>query len=194
MRKIALILFLLVATFVFMTCERKNMHDLALLGLAPKGAIYLYIGGMSTGDAKARNDSDSQCYTAGLIYHSVIGASRVNAFRSYSFSDEIRFIVPTDYWTYPVFGISPSLTFTMISGTWAGLWDGRADNPINTSVGMPSGSYWWSGSNPDGGYSGNACDGWHDRTPNKSGQVGGAGVGESTLTCDTSNYILCVAY
>ncbi|MBP7735912.1 MAG: hypothetical protein KA369_08065 [Spirochaetes bacterium] len=194
MRKIAIILFLLMTTVPFMTCERNDMHDLALLGLAPKNAIYLYIGGMSSGNSKGRNDSDSQCYTAGLIYHSLIGASRVKAFRSYSFSDELRFIVPTNYWQYPVVGISPALTLTMVSSTWASLWDGALDNPVNTSVGMPSGTYWWSGSNPDGGYSGIDCGGWQDSISTKSGQVGGAGIGEATLTCDTSNYVLCVAY
>jgi len=194
MRKIMVILFLLVTTLAFMTCERNNMHDLSLVGLAPKNAIYLYTGGTSSGDAKKRNDSDSQCYTSGLIYLSVIGASRVKAFRSYSLSDEIRLIVPANYWQYPVIGISPSLTFTMISATWTGLWDGATDNPVNTSVGIPAGSYWWSGSNSAGGYSGNDCDGWQNSTSAASGQVGGAVIDESTLTCDTSNYVLCVAY
>jgi hypothetical protein len=194
MNRLVIAIMLLLTSLVFATCERSDMYNLAMYGLAPKAAIYLYQIGLSSGDAKNDNDANTNCYTMGLQYHSLIGASTVKAFRSFSLTEEIRFIVPVKYWQYPVLGISPALTITTISGTWAGLWDGALDNPINTALGMTGTTYWWSGSNADGSTSVNTCGEWHESASTSSGQAGGAGISESTATCDNTLYLICVAY
>lgn len=193
MRKLIFAILVVVSTLVLATCERSDMYDIAKYGLAPRGAIYLYpITTLSTGDAGNDDEANMNCYTAGIPYLSVLSVSTIKAFRSFSLIEEIRFIVPVKYWQYPVFGIS-STGFTRISSTWAGLWDGAPDNPINTAVGIAGGS-WWSGSNADGSIAINTCNEWGDSSIATSGQVGGANISEGTATCDTAEYLLCVAY
>ncbi len=194
MNRLVIALLILLTVLVFATCERSDMYNMAMYGLAPKSAIYLYHIGTFSGDAGSDNDADSNCYTAGILYLSFLGTSRVKAFRSYSIAKDIRFILPTQYWHYPVLGISQALTVTPLSSTWAGLWDGVLDNPINTSLGMPLGSFWWSGSNTDGNTSINTCNEWNESDPALSGQAGGAGISDATMTCDNNLYLICVAY
>lgn len=194
MKKIIIIVLLLASTFIIATCERSDMYNLATIGLPPKGVIYIFNIGMSSGDLGSRNDANTTCYNMGIMYHSIIKASTVKAFRSYSGIDEIRFLVPTQYWLYPVFGISSTMKLTMISTSWAGLWDGALESNIDTAVGLVSPSPWWSGSNDDGSASVNNCGSWQDSNSATMGQVGSTLFSDSTVTCDTSQYVLCLAY
>jgi len=193
MKRLAGATMTLMAFLVFATCERSDIFNLAMYGVPPKTAIYLYQIGTSSGDAGSDNDANSNCYSRGLAYLSLTGASTVKAFRSFSVAEEIRFMVPSQYWQYPVIGISPSLALTPLSGTWAGLWDGSIDNPINTALGMTVTNYWWSGSNADGSAS-STCNAWNESLSTQQGQAGGAGISEITSTCDNSYYLVCLAY
>lgn len=194
MKRLFIAITLLLLALVSATCERDNMYNLAMYGFAPKSAIYLYQIGTSSGDAKSDNDANTNCHTNGLPYLSLVGATTVRAFRSFSITEEIRFRVPTRYWQYPVLGISPAMAITTISGSWAGLWDGALDNPINTALGMTGSANWWSGSNADGSASAYNCGGWHESDITQQGQTGGAGISEAAATCDNSFYVVCIAY
>ncbi|HOT43662.1 MAG TPA: hypothetical protein PLM53_04345 [Spirochaetota bacterium] len=193
MKRLAIAIMTLLSFLVFATCERSDMFNLAMYGVPPKTAIYLYQIGTSSGDAGGESDSNSDCYTMGLPYLTLAGASTVKAFRSFSITEEIRLLVPVQYWQYPVIGISPSMTLTTISSSWAGLWDGAIDNPINTALGMTLTNYWWSGSNADGSTS-YSCSEWNERVSTEQGQAGGAAISEATATCDNSYYLVCLAY
>ncbi len=193
MNRLIIALLLLMTVILLATCERNNMYDLALFGLAPKSAIYLYQIGTASGDTNGIKNANDNCYTNGLLYHSLVSASNVKAFRSFSGIEEIRFIVPARYWQYPVLGISATLTVTPIAASWVDMWHGVLDNPIDTALGI-TGSNWWSGSNADGSISADTCDGWHQSSNAFSGQVGGTGISDAILTCDNNVYSLCVAY
>lgn len=193
MKRLAIAIMMLLAFLFLATCGRSDMYNLAMYGVPPKTAIYLYQIGTSSGDAGSENDANSNCYTMGLQYLSLSGASTAKSFRSNSIAEEIRFLVPTQYWQYPVIAVSPSLALTTISNSWAGMWDGALDNPINTALGMTVTNYWWSGSNANGSAS-YTCSEWHESETTRQGQAGGAGISEITSTCDNSYYLVCLAY
>jgi hypothetical protein len=193
MKKIIAVLLMLISLLFAATCERYDMYDMAVNGLPPRAAIYMYSIGTHTGDLDGRNSADQLCYTDGFAYTKYISAGKVKAFLSFSSMDELRFIVPVQYWVYPVVGIAPTMAETPVANSWADLMNNLTINPINTSVGL--GSIWWSGSASGGTASLMTCSDWHDGTPSSSGMLGSTGIdtGGST-TCDIMYPILCIAY
>jgi hypothetical protein len=186
---------LVCATLLLATCERSNMYDLAKYGLPPQTAIYLFPVGPQAGAFGSRYNADNLCYQQGIAYHTLVNAGTVKAFVSFSVVDELRFLVPIQYWYFPVMGISPTLTLTTISTSWLDLLSGLA-SPINTSVGLLNTNYFWTGSTGDGGaVIAENCSGWNDSTGAFNGRYGGLTIYDGLLACsDSTVYILCVAY
>ena len=194
MIRILVVIQLLCAALLFATCERSNMYDLAKYGLPPQSVIYIYSINPQMGNLGGRNNADSLCYKQGIVYHTFVKAGTVKAFISISAIDEIRFLVPVQYWHFPVMGISPGMFFNSISSTWLDLWVGTAVAPINAAVGIGT-SNWWSGSNPDGSVTiDGTCSEWNKSDSGASGQTGMAGISNALSTCDLSQFVLCVAY
>jgi hypothetical protein len=185
---------LLVASLLLVTCERSDMFNLAKFGLPPQTVIYLFPLVQYTGNLGGRDDIDNMCYNVGIMYHSFVKAGTVKGFISVSLIDDLRLLIPTQFWKYPVVGLSPSLVPTLISSTWAGLLAGSMVNSIDSALGIPA-LNWWSGSNADGGFNTvNNCSEWHTSDSASMGQVGLSGISSGTLTCDLPAYLLCVAY
>jgi hypothetical protein len=189
----------LIAALVYAACERYDMYDLAKYGLPPRGALYIFQAGIHDGNLGGRDGADSICYNQGYVYYTLLKAGTVKAFISISVIDEIRNLVPADFWAYPVFGIDPSLAVTPIADSWASLWSGNIKNPLQLAIGLPV--LWWSGSNSDGSVIINlTCNGWQ-AADTTQGQVG-----DPTFTsaewissptpqaCNTTQYLLCLAY
>lgn len=194
MIRILIVIQLVCAALLLATCERSNMYDLAKYGLPPQSVIYIYSINTQMGNLGGRNNADSLCYKQGIVYHTFVKAGTVKAFISISAIDEIRFLVPVQYWHYPVIGISPGMFFNSISSTWLDLWVGTSVAPINAAVGIGA-SNWWSGSNSDGSATiDGTCSEWHNLDTVTTGNIGGIGVSSGSSTCDVSQYVLCVAY
>ena len=192
MIRIFIIIQVVCAAFIFSTCERANMYDLAKYGLPPQSAIYIFPTVQMPGNFGGRNEADNLCYQQGIAYHTLVKASTVKAFVSFSMIDELRFLVPVPYWYFPVMGISPTLTVTPMANSWVDLIGG-ATAPIMSSLGL-AGNF-WSGSNGDGSAAlTENCSGWHDSTGTFSGRFGGTLIYDGTNTCNASYYILCIAY
>jgi hypothetical protein len=184
---------ILIAVLLFTMCERADMYDLATTGAPPKTAIYLFATILPyPGDLGGRMGADEICYNEGIIFTSLIRATNVKAFLSVSPADELRFLVPSDYWLYPVIGIAPGLIFTPISPTWLSMIGGTYSNTIDTSLGLAS--YWWSGSNGDGSISPRSCMGFEDGTAAQLGELGGPSIDSSNVSCDVGYPLVCVAY
>ena len=196
MLRIFLAIQLVCAALLLATCERINMHDLAKYGLPPQSAIYLFPLHSQAGNLGDRNSMDIMCYQEGLAYHTLVNASTVKAFLSFSVIDELRFLVPIQYWYFPVIGISPTLTVTTIASSWIELLSGASPpiNPINTSVGIAVS--FWTGSNADGSISNDfTCSGWNDSTGTFNGRFGQTIIDNGSVACnDITPYILCIAY
>ncbi|OHD64203.1 MAG: hypothetical protein A2176_01025 [Spirochaetes bacterium RBG_13_51_14] len=194
MIRIIVALHLLLAAVLLSTCERADMYDLALNGLPPNSVIYLYSVGTHNGDLGGRNDADRICQDEGIAYLSLINASTVKAFLSVSITDEIRFLVPTTYWHYPVYGITPAMTLSQTAANWLNLINGTLITNIDAATGIAP-SYWWSGSTPAGGVSSMTCSEWQDSTVGILGELGGTYIDSgNNAGCDASYPVLCVAY
>lgn len=197
MKKILVAAGLLVVILTLATCERTDMYNTAMIGLAPQSAIYLYAIGPMSGDLQGRKSVDETCYNQGVLYSSVIGAGTVKAFISMSMFDDLRLLVPGEYWSYPVIGISSSLDTSVIARTWAEMIMGSITTGINVAVGI-SGStpnVWWSGSNTDGSYNAtDNCNSWSTSESAYTGEVGADIFNSATAYCSDSAYLLCIAY
>jgi hypothetical protein len=194
MARIFIVAQLACAALIFMTCERANMYDLAKYGFPPQSMIYIFPAGMQPGNIGDRNNADSICYHQGFGYNILTNAATVKAFLSYSAIDELRFLVPMQYWYYPVVGISPSLNLTAASSTWIELLSGAAGLNIMASVGL-AGNLFWSGSNTDGSTAiGENCSGWHDSDVAFFARYGGLGISDGITPCNNNLYLLCLAY
>jgi hypothetical protein len=197
---------LLLCAALLGTCERHDMHDLAIIGLPPNRAIYLYyISGVKSGSLGGRNGADTLCYTEGIVYHKFLKADTVKAFLSVSQTDEVRFLVPKEFWYYPVVGINSSLAAALISDSWLGLWSGSIKTDLAAALGIPAAvpPYWWSGSNADGSLAAGAtCGGWNQSDNTTMGQAGDQnsvamswiGTPTPAQTCNSSQFVLCLAY
>jgi hypothetical protein len=187
-------------TALLVTCERHDMYELATLGQPPRTGLYLYyVNSPKNGNLGGREGADRICYQEGYAYHKFVQATTVKAFLSVSLIDEIRFLVPLEYWSFPVYGINPSFNFTEVSESWAGLWDGSINNMLQMAVGLPLN--WWSGSNPDGSVmSGVTCGEWHNSDLSNTGEAGNQGliipgwISGIAQTCDTIQDVVCLAY
>jgi len=195
MARIALMIMAVVAFMaVAVTCDRANVYDLAINGPPPKSALYLYhTATLFSGNIGGRDELDKICFDEGIQYVALIGASNVKAFISTYPVDEMRFLIPAAYWSYPIFGLSESFIFTPIAATWYDLFDGTTINNINSALGI-GGQQWWSGSFNDGSLSTSTCNGWHDGSNLAFGQVGGALINEEAASCEVPHHILCIAY
>jgi len=193
--RIFIVIQLVCAAFLLATCERSNMYDLAKYGLPPQSAIYLFAIGQQPGNFGGRKNADDMCYRQGIAYHTVVKASTVKAFISFSVIDEMRFLVPAQYWYYPVIGISPAMVFTTISNSWLDLWNGTPlIAGVNTSVGIAT--TWWSGSNNDGSVTVNdTCSEWQ-KSDTTTGRIGDAVVSSLSASpaCSSLQYVLCITY
>jgi hypothetical protein len=194
MGRILITITILVASLLLATCERSDMFNLAMYGLPPKSAIYIYPVNQHAGNMGGRSEIDAICYNEGMTYHSSVKAGTVKGFISVSLIDDIRLLVPSQYWQYPVIGISPLMTTTVISNTWAGMLGGLLLSTFDTAVGI-AGMNWWSGSYADGSFNAtDNCSGWHSLDPAVFGQAGSTGFNGTPITCSTFNYLLCIAY
>ncbi len=204
MARILLLLQLLIIVVLLGTCERHDMFELATIGQAPNKAIYLYfLPNARPGSLGGRNGADTACYNEGLMYYKFLKAATVKAFLSVSPTDEVRFLVPPDFWSYPVAGIDSSFAVTTISDSWHALWSGSIKTSLASALGMPpSPPYWWAGSNVDGSFSsGASCDQWsqaNTTTGNVGDQVivGANWIGPPTppQSCDSAQFVICLAY
>jgi hypothetical protein len=204
MVRIFLVLQIFLAVALFVTCERVDMHKVATVGPPPKTVIFLYyLTSTRTGNIGGRDGADGICRSEGILYNTFLNASSVKAFISVSPTDEIRFLVPVEYWYYPVYGISPALATTLISDSWQGLWDGGINASLVAATGIPiPPPFWWSGSNVDGSVAiGLTCGEWHnsDASPGQPGSQNGVAmnwIGPPTApqACNTNQYVLCLAY
>ena len=90
---------------------------------------------------------------------------------------------------------------TLISNTWAGLWDGGIEGSLH-SAGVVSTSWWWSGTNIDGTKR-DSCNNFTSSEQDTSGSLGLAtgatSTGESWIlgtssSCTLEAQIVCVAH
>jgi hypothetical protein len=194
MLRIFLAIQLVCATLLLATCERSNMYDLAKYGLPPQTVIYIFPISQQLGNFGGRNNADNLCYQQGIAYHTLVKASTVKALVSYSVVDELRFLVPVQYWYFPVIGISSTMTLTTISSSWFDLLGGVFVNPIIDSVGLAGNSF-WSGSNADGSVAATeTCSQWQDSSSSFYGRYGVNGFYDGSAFCSNTYYVLCVAY
>ncbi|MBN1497029.1 MAG: hypothetical protein JXA07_09690 [Spirochaetes bacterium] len=194
MRRIIAAIIMVLASLGFLTCERVDMHTLATLGLAPKTVIYIYPIENFNGDLGGRDSVDDYCNNQGLAYQAALKVSTVRGFISMSQLDELRFTLPVEFWYYPVVGVSPTMQLSVIANSWLGMLDGDIVTGIDTAVGI-GGMVWWSGSNADGSFNADYnCQNWSSMDPAQLGQVGANGFASTTATCDSTAYLLCIAY
>jgi hypothetical protein len=194
MIRIFIVIHLVCTALLLATCERSNIYDMAKYGLSPQAAIYIFPINQQGGSFGGRNNADSACYRQGISYLTLVKANTVKAFVSFSAIDEIRFLVPVQYWYFPVIGISPSMSVSTISNTWLDIWDGISVASIIDSVGL-TGNRWWSGSNADGSTSiGDNCSEWQKSDGTYTGRYGDTVISSGSVACSDSLYILCVAY
>jgi hypothetical protein len=218
MKKI-IVSILLVLTAVFLiTCEQKDLYTntedkaLSLLGVnvdvpviipAPT-AIYIYAYTPSTvdGNLGGRGGADAMC-------QSIVpppGTTVVQAFLSAS-PTQIRDLVPSLYQGLPVLDAGGAM---LISNTWNDLW--TVPSGINMSLSsagvLGGGAEWWNGSNLDGTFNVNNCDGgsgaWTTNSNAYTGESGNSNaptplavdywINWAAITCNTTQYLLCVAY
>ncbi len=199
MIRIFLVMTSLIAALAFTACERYDMYDLAKYGLPPRNALYIFQAGIHDGNLGGREGADSICYNEGYLYYTFLKAGTVKAFISVSVIDEIRNLVPAEFWAYPVFGINPSLAVTSIADSWASLWSGTINTDLQTAIGLPVA--WWSGSNFDGSVLiGSTCNDWHVADSTLA-QVGDPlfnsmeWISSPTMqACKTTQYLLCLTY
>lgn len=189
---------LFLAAVLSMTCERTDVHRLALYGVPPRNVLYIFPVYSHYGNLGGRNGADQLCRDEGrFIYHS-LGLTTVKAFISVSDIDDIRSLVTPEWWYYPVYGIHPVNGPTLISETWAALWDGSIDLNLQTTLGI--GGSWWSGSNADGTVNpAGVCSEW-DVYDSSAGQTGSdvgtdaTWISSTTSACNMFNTVLCLAY
>ncbi len=94
-------------------------------------------------------------------------------------------------------------TDPVVANSWADLWDGSIDLPIDRSqTGAlidSSTSGVWAGTNDDGTAHASNCTSWTDPTAGASAVVGkstasnGTWIEDTTKTCDNSAYLYCVS-
>lgn len=223
MKKIIIILLLLGASIIFITCDRNDLYDnakndtLSLLASvynlnsgggtttppATPTVIYLYSAGQRNGNLGGRIGADATCIAAGPP----AGTTTVHAFLSVSALDQIRDLVPSIYQTLPVVDAGGAMT---IANTWNDLWINPAG--LNMSLAdagvLGGGAEWWSGSNLDGSYNSNNCDstgGWTSGSSIETGWAGNSNaptfimidywINFGQIQCNSlTTNLLCVAY
>ena len=111
----------------------------------------------------------------------------------------VKDIIPSDNVSLPVYGP----TGIQVSSTWTGLWDGNIDNSLEEAGVLGGEVYtpWLSASTSSGNYdTTNNCNHWNNGSTAYSMSVGnylltGSGwIAETTITCNDSRSIICVAW
>lgn len=183
------------------------MKNLSYTPLYTPDKIILYhTGSTYTGDldfdndGNARNDIDNLCRS--FLPSQYQYMANVKGFISINSTDQISnfptlYNVPTDL---PILGPDPNNPNRLVANNWADLWDfegsGYIRNTLQVAIGLTW--YWWSGSDSSGNSTSNHCANW---TSNVGyGQYGqntyldGMWITGSPMSCDSFNYLLCIAW
>ncbi|OHD66000.1 MAG: hypothetical protein A2176_09520 [Spirochaetes bacterium RBG_13_51_14] len=203
MKKILLIIMILGAAVISLTCERNDLFDstnddfLSLINLDFNNPTAIYIYSYPTtqvGNQGGRAGADALCQTLAPP----AGTTTVHAFLSVSASDQIRDLVPSAYQGLTVYDVTGA---NVISSTWTNLWDDNIDMTLSTAGVLGVGVEWWNGSNTDGTLNTNNCLNWTSSSSIDFGRMGNSNFTDTqwinwgSPPCNTNtNFLLCVAY
>jgi hypothetical protein len=192
------------------TLSALSSIDAATLNGVPaaqflRNRIVLYSASSTTLAATlgGRSGADAKCVAPTSIGRPA-GLVQARAFLGVAAGDSIANLPPL--YGIPIGMPIESASGQVVAADFAALSGGSLAVSLEAAGVLPTGSVWWSGSNPDGSLATSAgvpftCVGWTDGSASRVGVVGTSGAttgrlvnSASTRACNLAAHLLCLAF
>ena len=201
MKPIIFFLLILSIVFVSLNCEQEDLYTFMEENTKPE-KVYIFSDSTTiSGNLGGRSGANSICQS---LYNSSFSgdfpAVKVKALISVNAGDQVKDLLPSNWWDIPVVGIHVSTKAeTLLKSSWGELWSSPGIlATLQTAAGLTTPH--WTGSDSTGLVGTETCLGWTSGSNIDIGYTGsqnGTGTNwmyQNNVSCDTPSAIVCMAY